>query len=62
MRIQGAGTVFPPEKPVKKDEILIYEIMAEDIEKNYWKQLKDGLSAQFKQKDLVVRFTDIELL
>ena len=51
-----------PERPVKKDEILIYEIMAEQIKKAYWQALKRRLLILFRQKDLVFRYSDIEML
>jgi hypothetical protein len=45
-----------------RDEIVIYEVMAERLHRSWWKQYQHGLESRFRQEKLVVRVQEIELL
>src|SRR5258708_537385 len=45
-----------------RDEIVIYEVMAERLRRSWWKQYQHGLESRFRQEKLVVRVQEIELL
>lgn len=49
------------EKTVK-DEIIIHEIMAEELDKDWWTSYKKKLEETFQQEEIIIRSWEIELL
>jgi len=47
---------------VERDEIVVYEVMADDLDPAWWAAYRTGLAQRFDQKELVVRAQPIELL
>ena len=47
---------------VVNDQLIIYEVMVADIDKNWWKKYKKELKLQFAQNDIVIRQSQIGLL
>ena len=45
-----------------KDEIIIYEIMARDIDGDWWKSYKQMLEIKFKQEEIIIRSSAIDVL
>ena len=45
-----------------KDEIIIYEIMASDIDRDWWKSYKQKLEKKFQQEEIIIRTLAIEVL
>lgn len=45
-----------------RDEIVIYEVMAERLDRPWWVNYRERLREQFRQEELVVRATAVELL
>ena len=41
------------------DDIVIYEVMAETLEMDFWRLLKEELKRKFDQDDLIIRVTEI---
>src|SRR5690349_10874659 len=45
-----------------KDEIVIYEVMAEAIDEGWWVEYRKGLEKRFRQEQVVVRAQEVRLL
>jgi hypothetical protein len=46
----------------KRDDIVVYEVMVDEIDRAWWEQYREVLKTTFRQKELVVRAQSIELL
>jgi hypothetical protein len=44
------------------DEIVIYEVMAEELDEKWWAKYRAKLEKRFKQESLIVRAEEIRLL
>lgn len=47
---------------VDRDQIVIYEVMAERLERSWWAEYRSGLATRFRQEELVVRAMEMERL
>lgn len=47
---------------VSSDDIVIFEIMAEELDRSWWTSYKHELEARFRQEELVVRALSMERL
>lgn len=45
-----------------RDEIVIYEVMAEEIDAAWWRDRRSALERDFRQETIVVRAQEIRLL
>ena len=45
-----------------RDDIVVLEVMAEVIDRDWWSAYKRELEARFRQRELIVRAQEIELL
>lgn len=45
-----------------RDEIVIYEVMAEELDGGWWGEYRRGLEARFRQEQVVVRAQEVRLL
>ena len=50
------------DETTSKDKIFIYEVMCDQIEKEWWKSYKNKLEKIFQQEVIVIRTTQIELI
>ena len=46
----------------QRDEIVVYEVMAEELEREWWKEYRQELEKRFRQRELVVRAQEISRL
>src|SRR4051794_15648669 len=46
--------------PPSRDDIIIYEVMAEALDRAWWKEYRRGLESRFRQQEVVVRVQEIE--
>jgi hypothetical protein len=44
------------------DDIVVYEVMVKELDRDWWREYRSGLEEQFDQDELVVRAQEIELL
>jgi hypothetical protein len=44
------------------DDIVVYEVMTEDLDREWWSAFRKTLAEQFRQEDLVVRAHPVERL
>lgn len=47
---------------VERDDIVVYEVMVQDLDRAWWAAYREALTTRLKQKELVVRAQGIELL
>jgi hypothetical protein len=47
---------------VSRDEIVIYEVMTDALDRAWWAEYRAGLERRFRQEKLVVRATEFEEL
>jgi hypothetical protein len=50
------------DEPANADDIVIYEVMAQELDRAWWHALRQRLEAQFAQETIVVRVMDCEAL
>jgi hypothetical protein len=56
------GQWVDPGGDVSKDEIVLIEVSTEEIDAAWWATPRERLGAEFRQKTIVIRATEIELL
>jgi hypothetical protein len=47
---------------VSHDEIIIFEVMTEQLDRGWWAQYRAELEQRFRQEELVIRSTEMEQL
>jgi hypothetical protein len=47
---------------VSRDELIIFEVMAEELDRDWWAEYREALRRSFRQEELLVRATATELL
>lgn len=47
---------------VERDEIVVFEVMADELDAAWWSALRSRLEAEFRQKELVIRAHEIRRL
>ncbi len=47
---------------MQREDIAVMEVMANSLDRTWWRALRDELQAKFRQEELIVRCHDIELL
>jgi hypothetical protein len=47
---------------VSRDAIIIFEVMTDELEREWWAAYRAGLEARFRQEKMIARATSIELL
>ena len=45
-----------------RDQVVVYEVMVEEVDRAWWAELRAGLEADFAQEELVVRAQKMERL
>jgi hypothetical protein len=61
-RAPAKGMWKEGDEPVRKDDIVVYEVMAETLDRPWWAGFRQALEAKFAQEEMVVRAQRIELL
>lgn len=46
----------------EKDELIIFEVMSDEFDVDFWERYKEELKKAFKQKDIVIRCFDMNLI
>jgi DNA-directed RNA polymerase beta subunit len=49
-------------KSVKRDDIVVYEVMTKSFNQKWWKKYRRALEAIFEQESIVIRVQKIEVL
>ena len=61
-RSPAEGVWVQPEGGVSRDEVVIFEVMAERLERGWWSRYRRGLEERFRQDRVVIRATEWEQL
>jgi hypothetical protein len=61
-RSSPAEGIWKEGERVSRDAVIIFEVMAGELERAWWTQYRAGLEARFRQDKLIVRATPIEQL
>lgn len=49
-------------EPAKRDELVVYEVMIEELDVEWWQRYRLSLEERFRQESVVVRSQEIRLL
>jgi hypothetical protein len=61
-RSPAEGVWVQPEGEVSRDEVVIFEVMAQRLERGWWTRYRRELEERFLQERIVVRATEWEQL
>jgi hypothetical protein len=61
-RAPAAGLWEEPSGDRVRDDVVVYEVMAEDLDPAWWADLRKRLERDFKQDELVIRTHPIQRL
>ncbi|GEO03847.1 hypothetical protein AAE02nite_15110 [Adhaeribacter aerolatus] len=61
-RAPATGLWKENEEKTVKDEIIIYEVMAETLDRNWWQHYKAILEKTFRQEEILIRAWEIQVL
>jgi hypothetical protein len=61
-RAPANGVWEAPSGRAVRDQVVVYEVMAEELDRAWWAGLREELEARFAQEELVVRAQEIERL
>jgi hypothetical protein len=61
-RAPATGLWETAEGQTVRDQVVVYEVMAEELDHAWWVGLREELEAQFAQDELVVRAQNIQRL
>lgn len=50
------------ERPPTRDDIVVYEVMTDTLDRAWWAQLRRALEQRFAQHELVIRSQEVERL
>ena len=62
LRSPGEGFWRWTESAVSRDDVVIFEVMADQLDRAWWRQYRKDLEQRFRQAELVVRASTIERL
>lgn len=61
-RAPAEGLWRNKEARTSRDEIVVYEVMVEEVDRQWWQSYREGLEARFRQERVVVRAQEIQRL
>jgi hypothetical protein len=61
-RAPAEGYWAPQDDEAKRDDIMVFEVMAETIDREWWRRYRADLEKRLRQEAIVIRTHRIELL
>lgn len=61
-RAPAQGLWQEPEGPPKRDDIIVYEVMTDSLDRDWWRDFRQKLERRFVQDQLIVRSQEVERL
>lgn len=58
----ATGLWMEDSQRVFRDEIVVYEVMVETLDRSWWSQYRHQLEQRFAQRELVIRVSSVEML
>ena len=62
MRSPARGLWKETQDTTVHDDIVIYEVMTEDLDRDWWRSYREQLTVTFRQALLIVRVSEVQLL
>jgi hypothetical protein len=62
VRSPAEGAWHGPTGTASHDEIVIFEVMTERLDRRWWRKMRSELARTFRQEQLVIRTNPIEIL
>ena len=62
MRSPARGLWKETRETTVQDDIVIYEVMTAELDRDWWKSYREQLTASFRQALLIVRVSEVQLL
>ena len=62
MRAPAKGLWKAPDGKVERDDVVIFEVMVDSIDKPWWGEYRQRLQKRFRQDELVIRAIPMERL
>lgn len=62
MRAPARGLWKTDEGEVARDDIVIFEVMAEALDRSWWSAYRRTLEQRFRQDEILIRASGVELL
>ncbi|CAN5475286.1 hypothetical protein BH10PSE6_BH10PSE6_31220 [soil metagenome] len=62
VRSPAEGAWHGPSGAASHDEIVIFEVMTERLDRRWWRKMRSELARTFRQEQLVIRTNPIEIL
>ena len=62
VRSPAEGAWHGPTGAASHDEIVIFEVMTERLDRRWWRKMRSGLARTFRHEQLVIRTNPIEIL
>ncbi len=60
VRSSASGLWEDEDGHVKQDEIAVFEVMAAELDRDWWKSFRQKLEAEFDQDEILIRATQTE--
>ena len=61
-RAPAEGLWAEDDAPPERDDIVVYEVMVDALDRDWWRATRERLARQFEQEELVVRALPMERL
>ncbi len=61
-RSPAEGVWREGEGDVSRDEVVIFEVMTEQLDRQWWASYREELERRFRQEQIVIRATKVEQL
>jgi hypothetical protein len=61
-RSPAEGLWLEGQNDVSRDEVIIFEVMAEQLDREWWKEYREELEKRFRQERIIIRATQVEQL
>jgi hypothetical protein len=61
-RSPAEGLWQESEGDMSRDEVVIFEVMAEQLDRQWWREYRQSLEKRFRQERIVIRATEFEQL
>lgn len=62
MRSPAAGLWADESGEVQRDDLVRFEVMAETLDRDWWREYRGQLEQRFKQKEILIRASEFERL
>lgn len=61
-RAPASGVWKPDEQTIARDDLLVYEVMVEALEREWWRTFRRQLEKRFRQESILIRAMETALL